>query len=116
MATWSNKRKMYMTALIITQDVGAQAQPCGQEIVQHSKGGGKDFMEWAIDFRRCSGNEIFLQLLDDYYGQESKGYHRVPMTLRPVLRMFWKEVYKRRLLRQGERIVNLLYEDGYAFY
>lgn len=115
MAHWSSKRKMYMTASLIYQNMGPGAQPCGQEVVQSSKGGGMNFMEWAFDVRKCAGEEIHIMLLDDYYVTESSEYSAVPRHLSPVLRVFWKNMKRRRLIGTGERIVQALYEEEYIY-
>lgn len=117
MASWLAKRKMYVTAyLIYTDAAGAQAQPCGEIMVQSGKGGdGKTFFNWALDVRSCAPSQRALLALDGYYTPGGSGYARVPNHLRPILRAFWKNMRERRLIRQGERVVNTLYEDGYEF-
>jgi hypothetical protein len=115
MATWTEKRKMYMTAYLIYIDHGARAMPCGAAVVQSTRSSGMEMISWAIDVRDCAADERNLSMLDDYYHSGGSGYRRVPRRLTPILRLFWANMRKRNLIGRGEQIVNMVYEDGYGF-
>lgn len=89
------KREMVRTAAeIIDSETGGRAQPLGQERVQSTKGGGKTFLDWALDIKAC-GPDVF-----PLYVTESEE----PLThaQRWAIRRFWAEVRGRHgLIKTG---------------
>lgn len=85
------KREMVRTAAeILDSETGGKAQPIGQIRVQSTKGGGRTFLDWALDMKAC-GVEVFkIYLLPENDPR--------PMTLseREAVKKFWGEVKKRR--------------------
>ena len=60
------KREMVRTAAeILDCESGGKAQPIGQVCVQSSKGGGRTFLEWAIDLRSCGEGVFRIYLTPD---------------------------------------------------
>lgn len=86
--TRAEKREMVRTAAeIIDSETGGRAQPIGQERVQSSKGGGKTFLDWALDMKSCGEGAFVIYL--------SKEEKPLSHTERWELRRFWKAAGER---------------------
>jgi hypothetical protein len=110
MLNWSEKVKLYKTAYILKneKEIYASAAPMNGDRVQTGgRGGGRCFLEWAIDVLLHSTPDIERYYLRDN-GAE---YEPVTGKLSAELRKFWKSVRERKLDQDGLRIVDLLYQS-----
>lgn len=115
MLTWPQKRRVFRTAWILRHEaeVSPDAVQVSERVQTGGRGGGRNFLEWAIDFLSC-GDALAIKSI--YFGTQD--YSPIPRELRKPHRTFWKTVERRRLENDGLRISETVYgttEQGKIF-
>lgn len=115
MLTWPQKRRVFRTAWILRHEaeVSPKAVEVSERVQTGGRGGGRNFLEWAIDFLSC-GDALAIKSI--YFGTQD--YAPVPKELRKPHRTFWKMVEAKRLENDGLKIAERVYgttEQGKFF-
>jgi hypothetical protein len=106
MLTWPQKRRVFRAAWILRHEseILPDAIQPEERVQTGGRGGGRTFLEWAIDFLSC-GDSLAIKSI--YFGTQD--YNPVPKELRKPHRTFWKEVARRGLENSGLHIADLVY-------
>jgi hypothetical protein len=95
--SWSQKRDLYKAAVLIREEleVGAKAMPIGEVFsgTEH-KGGGRDLLEWAVDFLGCVPVGARPKL-DKFYFSQADNYKKGDTLYKPLRAQLWKSVRKK---------------------
>ncbi len=115
MLTWPQKRRVFRTAWILRHEaeVSPKAVEVSERVQTGGRGGGRNFLEWAIDFLSC-GDALAIKSV--YFGTQD--YNPIPRELRKPHRTFWREVERRSLEGDGLKIAGEVYgttEQGKIF-
>jgi hypothetical protein len=106
--SYRDKPRLWKTAYYLIADDGPGAVPIGDSMAEHSRRGSRSWIEWAIDLRACCQDHV-RPYVEDHYLTPSTEDRRIPPHLKPVLRVMWREVRRKKLDTHGEHIVEIIW-------